>query len=120
MRVCFYKKKREVEAHQELYGTVLKKLQEAQTISSLDQELATVFDYALVEDTENTSKRKIGLIISIVSGIIIGALTGLVFGILNQKIWNTDELRRFTNTSPLGSIPKVKIKSTKLTPRSLL
>ena len=110
----FLQKKREVEAHQELYGTVLKKLQEAQTISSLDQELATVFDYALVEDAENTSKRKIGLIISIVSGIIIGALTGLVFGILNQKIWNIDELRRFTSLSPLGSIPKIKNKPTKL------
>lgn len=104
----FLQKKREVIAHQELYEAILKKLQETQTISGLEQELATVFDYALLEDAKNTSKQKIGLIISIVSGLLIGALLALFWGLLDQKIWNVNELKRFINKPVLGNLPKVK------------
>jgi len=104
----FLQKKREVTAHQDLYEAILKKLQETQTISGLEQELATVFDYALIEDAKNTSKQKIGLIISIVGGFLTGSFFALLWGLFDQRVWNVSELKRFINKPVLGSLPKIK------------
>lgn len=114
----FVQKKREVEAHQELYETILKKLQEAQTISGLDQDTISVFDYALVEDALNLSKPIVGLVISVVAGVLLGGLVALILGLLDQKVWSVGELRRMTGKAVLGSLPVVKVKrrSTKRKP----
>ncbi|TBR37760.1 polysaccharide biosynthesis tyrosine autokinase [Marinomonas agarivorans] len=106
----FLQKKREVAVHQELHDTLLKRLQESQIVGGLDQEFATVFDYALVDDSQTTSKRHILLVLSAVPGFIIGMLLSLFFGLLSQKIWTAEELKRFLDIPVLANLPKIRNK----------
>lgn len=106
----FLQKKREVAVHQELHDTMLKRLQEAQIVSGLDQEFATVFDYALIDDSKTTSRRVILLVLSVVPGFIIGVLLSLFFGLLSQKVWTPDELKRLLDIPVLANLPKMNSK----------
>lgn len=103
-------KKREVEVHQELYDTMLKRLQETEVVSGLEQEFATVFDYALADDSRNTSKRLILLVLSAIPGFILGVLISLLFGLISQRIWNIEELRRSISIPVLANLPKIQRK----------
>lgn len=104
----FRQKQREVKTRQELYDTLLKRLQETKATSGLDKEFATVLDYALPNPIPTSPKKALIVVLGGVLGGVLSLVLSFLLEFRRSGVLDEQELSALTGMPVIAELPKVK------------
>lgn len=109
--------KREVSSNQNLYSTLLKRLNEVTVASDAAVNNISIINKAYVPKQKIRPRKMLNLAAGTLLGLFTGSLLALLLELTRGRIRNENDLKKLTHLPLLGSIPTIKGVSKK---RSLL
>jgi len=105
LQVGYNSMKREFESFKDLHQAVLRQIKEAQIrLGSLTSNISIV-EHAAVPFIPSKPRRKILVIMGLVTGLLAGFFTALALDLVEKRIKSADQIEGMLGTSLLGVVP---------------
>jgi len=98
----------ELMLQQRNYDSLLSQYQSAQVLNEMRAHMITVVDSALVPDSPSKPNLLFNLIIGAAAGLLAGIILAFIFDSLDDTLYSTQEIERFSGIPVFSRIPKTK------------
>lgn len=100
---------RDVDTNEKVYTMLLEERERTRIVEAQNTGNIRIIDPPDLPISPIRPRKSLNLLIGVLIGFIIGSIMVFVFESLDTRIKTSDDIKRFSNISVIGNIPKIKI-----------